>query len=148
MPHVRQLEMKVIIEKSFSEDKPWEIKEFIRTTKNFSKKFYKVRYIHLEADVPVIQYHAIAISRDMIYDAWAVFSCYPQKSFKPEEIDGWLKPPHGLLPLDENCRDYLYPRLFDDDDLLRHINIFEYNDFMLVQEIEYEVPRKSIFQHS
>lgn len=141
MPHVRRKEMKVRIQKNFDQWHSWEVLDFIKEVAKFGKKFYTVQYYYLTKENPMLQYHAVAVSRDMIYDMWWNITCHQQMEFNEIPDNEWYEPPRGLFPLDADIREVLYPYLETknvDYKKNAYMNVFAYNNFHLVQEINFE----------
>lgn len=140
LPHVRQIDMKVKIHKNFELHKAWEVQDFMRNTSNFTKKFYTLEACRLDHEVPILQYHAVALSRDVIYDTWFVIDCKHMKSGHTpvSPTDEWTQPPYDIIPSDDYVCDVLFPRRHEKDSVLEYVNIFEQNNFLRVQTIDFE----------
>ena len=110
-----------------------DLNKFFRTTKNFNKKFYKLRYRTNQDNKDGEEYYfikidAVAVSRDLIYRVYWEILC---------KLKEGLSLPHKYYPIDEGNRNHLYP-LYDektDDDSWRW-NCFERNEFITVDHIE------------
>lgn len=130
-PHVRVGVKRMVVKVTKYIASGVDLNKFFRITKNFSKKFYKLRYRignDREEEYQYIKLDAIGVSRDLIYRVYWEILCKVRED---------LSLPLGYYPIDEGNRNWLYP-LYDeqiDDDSWRW-NCFERENFIQVDLIE------------
>ena len=112
-----------------------QVSRFIRKTRKFGKRFYTMKDYHkLDGDIDIwgLCIRAIAISRELVFEITWYIEC--QRDLKLNgtwhEYVKREKPIYGLIPTNEQLREYFYPALKGYDDR------FEYEGFIQVDSIE------------